>query len=63
VASGEEKTWIIVGGRPAEPKAGEISIGSPIAVAVVGHSPGDRVTVSRPIGLELEIVAVDDPGS
>jgi transcription elongation factor GreA len=46
----EEKTYQIVGEVEADVKAGRISIGSPIARALVGKRIGDQVEVTAPGG-------------
>jgi len=46
----EEKTYQIVGEVEADVKAGRISIGSPIARALVGKKIGDQVEVTAPGG-------------
>jgi transcription elongation factor GreA len=59
VDSGDEKTYQIVGEDEAEIKAGKISVGSPIARALIGKEEGDIVVVSTPGGeVEYEIVEV-----
>ena len=57
--SGEQVTYQIVGEDEADIKQGKISVGSPIARALVGKSEGDVVGVQTPSGLvEYEIVEV-----
>jgi transcription elongation factor GreA len=52
-------TYQIVGEDEADIKAGRISVGSPIARALVGKSEGDAVEVSAPGGRRsYEIIAV-----
>ncbi len=59
VDSGDEKTYQIVGEDEAEIKEGKISIGSPIARALIGKEEGDIVVVMTPGGdVEYEIVEV-----
>lgn len=59
VDSGDQKTYQIVGEDEAEIKEGKISIGSPIARALVGKEEGDIVVVATPGGeVEYEIVEV-----
>lgn len=48
--SGKEMTYQIVGMDEADPKANKISIGSPIARALIGKKAGDEVTVNAPKG-------------
>ena len=57
--SGETATWQIVGEDEADIKAGRISVGSPIARALIGKHAGDSVDVQTPGGLKrYEIVDV-----
>ena len=55
----EEKTYCIVGEDEADIKAGKISLGSPIARALIGKDEGDEVKVTTPGGvLDYEITEV-----
>jgi len=57
--SGHEVTYQIVGEDEADLKAGMISIGSPIARAMIGKEAGDTASVQAPGGVKnYEIVAV-----
>lgn len=57
--SGASVTYQIVGEDEADIKAGRISVGSPIARALVGKSEGDAVQVAAPGGQRnYEIIAV-----
>lgn len=57
--SGEAKTYQIVGEDEADIKGGKISVGSPIARALIGKTEGEVVEVQSPGGLkEVEIVDV-----
>ena len=57
--SGESATWQIVGEDEADIKEGRISVGSPIARALIGKHAGDAVDVQTPGGLKhYEIVDV-----
>jgi transcription elongation factor GreA len=57
--SGGKVTYQIVGEDEADIKAGRISVGSPIARALVGKSEGDSVDVAAPGGKRsYEIIAV-----
>ena len=57
--SGDAVTYQIVGEDEADIKQGKLSVGSPIARALVGKSEGDVVGVKTPSGLvEYEIVEV-----
>ena len=59
VESGDEVTYQIVGDDEADIKAGKISIGSPIARALIGKSRGDMAEVQAPGGRrEYEILDV-----
>lgn len=63
--SGERKTYTIVGEHEADIKQGRISIGAPVARALIGKAVGDEVNVSTPKGMrtfevvEVEWLAVD----
>lgn len=46
----EERTYQIVGDQEADPKAGRISVSSPIARALIGKSEGDTIEVNAPGG-------------
>ena len=57
--SGQEVTYQIVGEDEADLKAGMISIGSPIARAMIGKEAGDTADVMAPGGVKrYEIVEV-----
>lgn len=57
--SGETLNYQIVGEDEADIKAGLISVGSPIARALIGKREGDEVSINTPGGIrELEIVEV-----
>ncbi|MFC0269160.1 transcription elongation factor GreA [Kushneria aurantia] len=59
----EEVCYRIVGEDEADIKAGKISVGSPIARALVGRAEGDVVNVTTPGGeVEYEISAVEHIG-
>jgi transcription elongation factor GreA len=56
---GEETCYQIVGEDEADIKAGKISIGSPIARALIGKEEGDEVDVATPSGSrQFEVSAV-----
>jgi transcription elongation factor GreA len=56
VASGREASYTIVGATEADLSAGKISAESPVARALIGHAPGDVVSVETPRGArELRI--------
>ena len=55
----ERVTYHIVGEDEADFKLGKISVGSPLARAVMGKEEGDVVAVKTPSGVvEYEIVEV-----
>lgn len=56
----EEQTYCIVGQDEADIKAGKISVGSPIARALIAKSEGDEVRVTTPGGVvDYEIISVE----
>src|SRR5262245_10577927 len=60
VESGETQTYTIVGEHEADIKRGRISIGAPVARALIGKEVGDNVTVSTPKGKrEYEVADVE----
>ena len=60
VDSGEEQTYTIVGEHEADIKKRLISIGAPVARALIGKEIGDTVTVQSPKGKrELEVTKVE----
>jgi transcription elongation factor GreA len=57
--SGDNKTYQIVGEDEADIKGGKISVGSPIARALIGKSEGDIAEVAAPGGIkEYEVLKV-----
>ena len=46
----EKKIYQIVGDQEADPKAGRISISSPISRALIGKAEGDTIEVLAPGG-------------
>ena len=57
--SGDAKTYQIVGEDEADIKGGKISIGSPIARALIGKNEGDVAEVQSPGGIkEYEVIEV-----
>jgi transcription elongation factor GreA len=59
VDSGARKEYRIVGAEEADPAKGTISIGSPVARALIRHEVGDEVRVEVPGGARTyEIVAI-----
>jgi transcription elongation factor GreA len=60
IESEKKVTYQIVGEDEANIKDGRISIGSPIARALIGKEAGDIVTVKAPGGnVEYEIISVE----
>lgn len=60
VQSDEEVRYQIVGEDEADVKAGKISVGSPIARAVMGKEEGEEVVVKAPAGdVAYEIDAIE----
>jgi transcription elongation factor GreA len=58
--SGEPQTYTIVGEHEADIKRGRISIGAPLARALIGKELGDSVTVQSPKGRrEYEVTKVE----
>ena len=58
--SGEKQRYTIVGEHEADIKKGRISIGAPVARALIGKEVGDTVTVTNPKGKrEYEVTAVE----
>ncbi|MES2504351.1 MAG: transcription elongation factor GreA [Myxococcota bacterium] len=57
--SGEEQTWTLVGEDEADLKRSKISIGSPLARAMIGKAVGDQMELITPKGKrECEIVKI-----
>ena len=58
--TGESKRYTIVGEHEASIKLGRISIGAPVAHALIGKEVGDTVIVQSPKGKrEYEVTAVE----
>jgi transcription elongation factor GreA len=58
--SGESTRYTIVGEHEADIKKGRISIGAPVARALIGKEVGDTVTVNNPKGKrEYEVTQVE----
>ena len=58
--SGEEQTYVIVGEHEAEIRKGRISIGAPLARALIGKEVGDTATLTMPKGKrEVEVTKVE----
>lgn len=60
--SGEEREMRLVPAELPEPRAGDVSVGTPYGRALLGHAVGDVVVVRLPRREErLEIIEVTDP--
>lgn len=58
--TGEPTTYVIVGEHEADIKKGRISIGAPLARALIGKEIGDAVVVNSPKGKrEVEVTKVE----
>jgi len=58
--NGVEQTWKIVSSHDASPADGRLSAESPVAVALLGRSAGEKASVTLPKGTrELTILSVD----
>ena len=58
--SGDKQRYVIVGEHEADIKRGRISIGAPVARALIGKEVGDTVTVQSPKGKrEFEVTGVE----
>ena len=58
--TGEESTYRIVGMYEADAKSGSLSVGSPLARALIGKTIGDSVEVTTPKGNKFyEITGVE----
>jgi transcription elongation factor GreA len=58
--SGDRSTYVIVGEHEADIKKGRISIGAPLARALIAKEVGDTVTVQSPKGKrDVEVVSVE----
>jgi transcription elongation factor GreA len=58
--TGEKHRYVIVGEHEADIKRGRISIGAPVARALIGKEVGDTVTVTMPKGKrEYEVTEVE----
>lgn len=51
--TGKEKEYTIVGAQEADPLAGKVSNESPIGMAFLGKSKGDKVEVEVPAGIQI----------
>ncbi|MCX5741187.1 MAG: transcription elongation factor GreA [Proteobacteria bacterium] len=58
--SGEQSTYVIVGEHEADIKRGRLSIGAPIARAMIAKDIGDTFVLANPKGKrEYEVIKVD----
>jgi transcription elongation factor GreA len=58
-SDGGKEKYTIVGSAEAEPAKGKISNESPVGRALMGHRPGETVTMTVPAGtIEMKIVSV-----
>ncbi|HET9625180.1 MAG TPA: transcription elongation factor GreA [Kofleriaceae bacterium] len=58
--SGEAQTYVIVGEHEADIKRGRISIGAPLARAMIGKEIGDNVVIQTPKGKrEYEVTKIE----
>lgn len=55
-----EETFQVVGPQEADPRKGRISHDSPIGQALLGHKPGETISVSTPGGeINLKILRIE----
>jgi len=60
IKSGDVVQYSIVGSAEADPTDHKLSTESPVGRAIIGHKPGEKVTVKVPKGsLQLKVVAID----
>lgn len=58
--SGDPETFVLVGSKEADPRAGKISHESPIGNALLGHRVGDLVQVQTPAGpISLKVLRIE----
>jgi transcription elongation factor GreA len=55
-ATGTEHTWTIVGATEADITAGRLSAESPVAQALLGRAPGEKVQVVTPRGKRSYVI-------
>lgn len=55
--AGRDQTFTIVDPHEAKPAEGRLSVGSPIAVALLGHRVGDTVEARTPKGIRRLVIA------
>jgi len=57
---GDVVQYAIVGSSEADPSAHKLSNESPVGRAIIGHKPGDKVTVAVPQGSKkFKVLAID----
>ena len=57
---GDVVQYAIVGSAEADPSAHKLSNESPVGRAIIGHKPGDKVTVAVPQGSrKFKVLAID----
>ena len=57
---GDVVQYSIVGSAEADPGAHKLSNESPVGSAIIGHKPGDKVTVSVPQGSKkFKVLAIE----
>ncbi|MGD9643387.1 MAG: GreA/GreB family elongation factor [Elusimicrobiales bacterium] len=62
--AGAARKYVIVGEDEADPAAGKLNWGSPLAAALLGASAGARVALERKGGsVQLEIISVSYPSN
>ena len=56
----EDIIYRLTGSEEADPAEGKISVNSPVAKALLGHSIGDSVEIEVPRGtLKYKVLAID----
>ena len=57
---GDIVQYAIVGSAEADPTAHKLSNESPVGSAIIGHKPGDKITVSVPQGSKkFKVLAIE----
>ena len=57
---GDIVQYAIVGSAEADPTAHKLSNESPVGNAIMGHKPGDKITVSMPQGSKkFKVLAIE----
>jgi transcription elongation factor GreA len=58
--AGDVVQYSIVGSSEADPAARKLSNESPVGSAIIGHKPGDKVTVAVPQGSKkFKVLAIE----